>query len=279
MDARHPLFETAFGSVVGRTHSLMGRANQDAVVVRSNESNVALVVSDGCGSATHSEVGAWFFANVLATALSQTKGAEMIEPHYATKLQRQLLSHMQQLALTMGNDVAETVREYFLFTLIAAVIADDHAAVFVLGDGLVSINGSVSTFGPFAGNAPPYLGHIFMGKEESFTLFRSMRTTEVDSIVIATDGACEWDTLCHQCLPGENERVGPLGQFINEDKFFNHPDQLRRKLARMNRVVNRPDWEARRFEKQPALLEDDTTFATLRRRRGNIASAGAEHSR
>ena len=52
-------WRVAGGSVIGSAHRRSDRPNQDAWVVARRERALVGVVADGCGSAPHSEVGAW----------------------------------------------------------------------------------------------------------------------------------------------------------------------------------------------------------------------------
>lgn len=273
--------ETAVGSVEGRAHALSGKGNQDAVVVLRKARTLVAVVADGCGSAEHSEVGAWIGARTLASELGYASGEDLGERAFWEGVQRRTLGLLRRTAVAMGGDLPDVAARFFLFTVVGAVIADGRAAVFSLGDGLWAVNGEVARIGPFPGNAPPYLGHALIDErlagERRLVVHRTMPVGEVQSMLVATDGAGEWGELEGRHLPGTEERVGALSQLWEDDRYFDHPDALRRKLHRMNRAHVRPVWEARRLEKAPALLEDDTTMVVLRARRraGGAARAVA----
>lgn len=265
----HPLFEAAAGSVPGRTHALAGRPSQDALVLLAAPASLVAVVADGCGGAEHSEIGAWIGAHTLSSELARAAGPDLAERGFWDGVQARVLAALRGTAANMGGDLADIARRFFLFTVVGAVIAGDHAAVFSLGDGLVAVNGEVTRLGPFPGNAPPYLGHALCGEARAdlrFVLHRGMPARDVRSILVATDGAAEWDELQARHLPGTKEPVGPLARLWQDDRCFAHPDALRRRLARMNRSHVRPDWASRRLEKEPGLLEDDTTIAVIRAR-------------
>ena len=267
----HAGFEAAVGSVPGRAHAVAGRGNQDAAVVHRAGRGLVAVVADGCGSAERSEVGAWIGAHTLAAELGCASGFDLEERGFWEGAQRRTLALLRRTAAAMGGDLSEVVARFFLFTVVGVVIADDRAAVFSLGDGLWAVNGEVSQIGPFPGNAPPYLGHALLEErleaKRRLAVHRTMRVEEVESILVATDGATEWAEVANRPLPGTGEIVGPLAQLWEEDRFFDHPDALRRKLSRMNRGFVRPVWEDRRLEKEAGLLEDDTTVVVLRARR------------
>lgn len=270
-------FETAAGSVPGRTHALAGRPSQDAFVLQEGMGSVVAVVTDGCGSAERSEIGAWIGAHTLAAEVGRALGDDLDDPAFWEGARASTLATLRSTAAAMGGDLREIAGRFFLFTVVGAVIAGDRAAVFSLGDGLVVINGEALRLGPFPGNAPPYLGHALLGAPRAegmrLVVHRTLPAREVESIVVATDGAAEWDDVASRCLPGTRELAGPLSQLWREDRFFEHPDALRRKLCRMNRVFVRPVWDARRLEREPGLLEDDTTIAVIRARRGAARAA------
>jgi hypothetical protein len=273
----HPHFEIAAGSVSGRTHALSGRPNQDALVVRASASSLVAVVADGCGSAEHSEVGAWIGASTLAAELGRATSPELDDTGFWDRVQSSTLSALRNTATSMGGNLEDTVRRFFLFTVVGAVIAGDRAAVFSLGDGLIAVNGQVTHLGPFPGNAPPYVGYALFDDHRTpdsrLVIHHRIPAGDIESILVATDGATEWNEAANRPLPGTHETTGPLSQLWQDDRFFDHPDALRRKLARMNRALVRPVWDARRLEKEPGLLEDDTTIAVLRPRKRTARAA------
>lgn len=273
----HPHFEMAAGTVLGRSHALAGRANQDAVVLRVEGGALVAVVADGCGGAERSEVGAWFGAHALATEVGRAAGGDLDEAAFWEGVRGRVLSAVHATALAMGGDFQDIVRRFFLFTVVGVVVTAERAAVFSLGDGLVVINGEVLHLGPFPGNAPPYLGHALLGGEgvvdTRLVVHRTMPAREVESVVVATDGAAEWSDVCARRLPGSSEAVGPLAQLWQDDRFFEHPDALRRKLARMNRAFVPPVREDRPLSREPGLLEDDTTIAVVRARKSAVRSS------
>ena len=142
---------------------------------------------------------------------------------------------------------SQTVADHFLFTVVGVVITAREATTFSLGDGLVVINGERSQLGPFPNNAPPYLGYALLpcaparGMSEglSFNVHRSMAASEVQSLVLATDGAVD---------------LGALSQFWSDDRVFKNADMVRRRLAVLNRGPRRRS------------LSDDTTLVVVRRK-------------
>lgn len=265
-------FEIASGTVCGRSHALAGRGGQDACVVRRRGEEIVAVVTDGCGSGEQSEVGAWMGAHVVATAVERgiEEGMSLEGESLWESARRRTVEALARTARDMGGCDEETVKRFFLFTVVGLAISGGRACVFAAGDGLVAVNGEVLRLGPFAGNAPPYIGHALMpgllGPAPEITVVRSLPAREVESVLIGTDGAVEMLDLARAALPGGREVVGALEDLWKEDRYFDHPDALRRKLARMNRPVSRPVWEERRIDREGGLLEDDTTLIVVRRK-------------
>ena len=83
------------------------------------------------------------------------------------KLCPQLLPKQACLVLERYNHgkMERIVHEHFLFTIVAAAVADDEVAVWAIGDGAYTIAGRdliacpPRVLGPFADNQPPYLGY------------------------------------------------------------------------------------------------------------------------
>lgn len=272
-------FEVAAGTVAGRSHALAGRGSQDAHVIRCHGDRLVAVVADGCGSAEQSEVGAWMGAHVVATAVERALEEGMSPEGDAMweAVRRRSVEALARAAHDMGGSMDDAARRFFLFTVVGLVLSGEHAAVFAAGDGLVAVNGEVVRLGPFPGNAPPYIGHALMsgwrGPAPEIAVVKALPAREVESVLLATDGAVEMLDLERASLPGAREVVGALEELWKDDRYFDHPDALRRKLARMNRPVARPVWEERRIDREGGLLEDDTTLVVVRRKKAARSAA------
>jgi hypothetical protein len=161
---------------------------------------------------------------------------------------------------TSATSFSRTVADQFLFTIVGVLITAGVATTFSLGDGLVVINGDRTQLGPFPNNEPPYLGYSLLpgapdrGPSDhlSFQVHRSMAASEVQSLVLGTDGAVELEAIAGRAIQGRDEVVGPLSQFWSEDRFFKNPDMVRRRLTVLNRGP------------RGGLLSDDTTLVVVR---------------
>ena len=158
---------------------------------------------------------------------------------------------------------AEVVREHLLFTVVAAAVRGDEAAVWALGDGVYSFGYYARQLGPFADNAPPYLGYDLLGDArpahfEVVCLRRGTRGGGVDAIVVGTDGAAEI--------------IGGIERFAGR-RYVEHADALRRELAILAKPQERIDWDARRVVRTPAMLQDDCAIGVLRIEREAVATS------
>lgn len=288
------LFAVAAGRVTGRAHQRLGHGCQDGLAWYAAADAVVAVVTDGCGSSQYSEVGARLGARLLVAALAKELGCQLgCEPGRASGrpgapgatpeatpeatidallVQRacsDVLDHLRVLARAMGGDLAHTVSEHFLFTIVGAVVTPARTLVFALGDGIIAINGAVHVIGPFPGNCPPYLGYRLLDPGATTELsFQAVEpTAAIDSLLLATDGAGEILAHAGRALPGRAEPAGPLAQFWTDDGYFRNPDAVRRRLWLMSREHVTPDWAGRHLRRDGGILGDDTTLIAIRRRR------------
>jgi hypothetical protein len=255
--------ELAGGSVIGQQHLRVGRNNQDAYFWTAVEDLAIAVVCDGCGSSAHSEVGAKLGAHMTVNTLQRllkTEG-DLEKPEIWQSLQQQLLTQLQTVAKPLGNDLAQTVQDYLLFTITGVVITPKKTAVFALGDGVIAINGQVMSLGPFANNAPPYLAYGLLKKRvpEPLQVLQILPTESLQSLLIGSDGVGDLMQVAEQSLPGRSEKVGAIAQFWQDDRYFRNPDQVRRRLSLINREVMTTNL------RQSGLLPDDTTLIVIRR--------------
>jgi len=252
-------FEYAMGSIIGRNHVVTGRNNQDAYRVVLRSQFVAAVVCDGCGSGKHSEVGAKLGAKIVTNAIADLldQGMAISHPDFWDILKTNLFQKLIDI-VAIANDAQESVMEfvndYLLFTIVGAVITANETMTFSMGDGAIAVNGKLTQIPAYPGNAPPYLAYgLYRPDAVSFEICDRLATSEVESILIATDGI---DDLI---------AVEDVSQFWQEDKYFKNPDAIRRKLSMLNREEIKPDWTKRELVKRSGILSDDTTLIVIRR--------------
>ena len=265
-------FEIAGGSVLGRSHRLVGKNNQDALCCFSAHDCMALLVCDGCGSGSHSEVGAQIGARLVARSLlrearryndfsSAQEAQAMLE-----RVRLAVLKRLRILAKELGASLSCVVNDYLLFTVVGALITPQNALFFSLGDGVIVVNDEVIRLGPFPNNAPPYLAYCLVDTNLQPALLRFqvqgvLPTEGLKTFLIGSDGIEDIQCAENSCVPGKNEEVGPLCQFWNDDRIFANSDMVRRRLAGLNRDF------AQGEKRENGLLSDDTTLIVGRRKK------------
>ena len=265
-------FELVGGSVIGREHLRVGKNNQDAYGWNVTETGAIAVVCDGCGSGIHSEVGAKLGARMIVETLHRSlkDGLCLEHEEFWQTIQQKLLNQLQQVAEQLGGERAKTVRDYLLFTIVGVVITPAITSVFTLGDGVIAVNDQVMQLGPFANNAPPYLAYGLLKGNVSESLpikaLQVLPTKQVQSLLLGSDGVSDLMEVAKHPLPGRSDVVGDIAQFWQDERYFRNPDQVRRRLALINREVTILNPQAQQCLKQPGLLLDDTTLIVIRRK-------------
>jgi hypothetical protein len=238
-------FEIAGGTVTGRDHVTTGRNNQDAFCWSVTPEATVAVVSDGCGSGRHSEVGAQLGARLLTEALrTRVRGFDDPGPDKAlAQVRLDVLAQLRVLANAMGGHFTQVVADYFLFTALGFVVTKRRAVVFGLGDGLLAINGAVQRL-TAPNNEPPYLGYGLVPSTLrddvlSFVVHAVLPAGEAQALAVGTDGAGD---------------IADVAEFWTSDRYFANPYNVGRRLNQLNR--------------KPGVLPDDSTLVVLRRRTG-----------
>lgn len=263
-------FLVAGGSVPGTDHTMPGQPgwknNQDAFAHYSDERCLVAVVSDGCGSGPHCEVGAQIVSRLMVRGVRRLIAGDAWNPRALPAalevLKDSIVADITSAAwpLTWGRELYTfdeddqphgIVPDYFFCTTLFAAIAPDWAGVVSFGDGYYAVNGEVAEIEPAPVNAPPYLAQCLVPgcMPEPYLHFRvhMLRpATEIRSILVATDGV--------RYLP-----QGELDRFCNERRFVDNPENIRRRLA----VINREHVEKGIIKQGP--LADDTTVAVIQR--------------
>lgn len=288
--------QMACGTVTGRSHlrPLGWRNNQDSVstldLIESDGIAVA-VVADGCssgyvpGTTSHNEVGAQIAAKIVACKILKyvplylkvvKGGADPLVFPYMEDVRQDLLAHLRTLAQAMDQSLARVVSDNFLFTLIGFLVTPHGSFVFSIGDGVYFVNGEMARIGPFERNEPPYVGygllrdgqHPAKPEDYKFKINRAILTSDLESILVGSDGFVEFIDAAAKPLPGKKpgDLVGPASQFWEDDACFANPDTIRRRLALANNSYTAADWKGEKFIKEHGLLDDDTTIAVVRRR-------------
>ncbi|MGI0485450.1 protein phosphatase 2C domain-containing protein [Pantanalinema rosaneae CENA516] len=266
-------WEVAAGSVIGREHLRVGKNNQDAWHWQTLGDITIAVVCDGCSSGTYSEVGATLGVRLVTNAIAQTLQIGKVEqPGFWSVVQQGVLQQLSQLVFMLDGDSLQGVYDHLLFTIVGAVITPTVTTLFTIGDGVLLLNGEEVSIPTFPSNAPPYLAYGLLEpspippEQLPFQVHGCLPTDRVRSLVIGTDGVKDLITVADQPLPGKLEPVGKIEQFWQHDRYFQNPDQLRRRLSLINREVIQTDWQQQQLYRVGGLLPDDTTLIVIRRK-------------
>ncbi len=271
-------FEIAGGTVAGRDHVRTGKNAHDAYAWSNHQDITDAVVCDGCGSEEHSEVGAKIGAKIVLDSLLRHfraapelfKYANM--PNPGLKLvKRSILTRIQYLAETMAGNYSKNVSEYFLFTILAAVLDRDSGQAYILGcgDGVFYVDGIPTTI-PSPNNAPSYLAYDLVETNQAspdLGIFWMGALETVQNLLIGTDGLSDLARSFDKPIPGKEEKIGPVSQFWEKDGFFRNPFMIGHRLALINRSIQKVDWEKKAMSEAHGPLRDDTTLIAIRRKK------------
>jgi len=271
-------FEVAAGTVAGRDHSRVGKNSHDAYAWVQRQDFTVAVVCDGCGSGEHSEVGAKIGSKIALECIERHYRWSPELFQYATMpapglklIKRSILTRIQGLAEAMAGSYSENVSQYFLFTILAAIVdqKEGKAYVFGCGDGIFYVN-DVPTTIPSPNNAPAYLSYNLVETNQPDPDLGMLWMGSADtlkSLLIATDGVQELARSFDKPIPGKDEKIGPISQFWEKDGHFRNPFSIGHRLALINRSVSKVDWEKKAMSEAHGPLRDDATLVAIRRRK------------
>jgi hypothetical protein len=134
----------------------LSRNNQDGWWLEHRGARVVGVVTDGCGSQPHSEIGAKLGAQFLCIWLL---GAALSD-ELPLRAAEALTAWLYRTALEFGPELVNPVLERsFLFTFLAVVRDGAECWVFGLGDGAVWVDGQLTVLDAGPENAPEYCAY------------------------------------------------------------------------------------------------------------------------
>src|SRR3989344_3219340 len=272
MGSMNDLFQVTGCSIVGSDHRFTwDRNRQDACGFGVGKSVAIGVVCDGCGEAENSEIGAQMGARILLHAVHHHSrmirdfSPEIVE-EFLELVRGTLLRKIRLIVSTMGGKDVEVLAQYFLFTALGFVVTKNGALVFGCGDGVYAINGETTILTSLK-NHPAYIAYginpqVFRWPEEpKFTAYHVVSCEEVENIIIGSDGLARFVAAELATVRETGEGVGPLSQFATQDRYFQNPDMIRRKLETIgDGTLVFPDGRTRR-----EWLNDDTTMVSVRR--------------
>lgn len=278
-------YEITGGSIIGTSHRQLNKNNQDAYFINLDKGLTIVLVADGCGSCHFSETGSELGVRLIAKSIS-TQAKRWMEINidflsqatFWKRVKDDVLAYIRTLSNQMDDSVSQMVYDYFLFTVIGAVISSTEAVFFSLGDGVIIVNEETYKIGPFENNAPPYLTYGLVETTISnqypdfldFKIIKKLPSSELESFLIGTDGVNDLINCANKTLPGKTEIVGHISQFWQEDKYFHNKEAINRKLNLINRDIVTIDWEEKMKNPEKGHLLDDTTLIVGRKKRKEV---------
>ncbi len=198
------LFKLCGGTVLGYKKWREGRNNQDAFRQVAYDTVSILLVADGVSLAdgsSHNEVGAWTTINVLHNLLHNRIQKKVRPSHLLNGLCRNTLEALREIVRRThvplrGGSWYNDITNYYLSTVVGAIIAANTTQLFWMGDGAYWLNEKLHRLKYMSrGSAPMCLGYGLLGwlvdpRKLDFKR-RIIPTKRIKSLIVATDGMLE----------------------------------------------------------------------------------------
>lgn len=154
-------YGTTAGSVHKNPHGPGATNNQDAVQpILVNKRVVGGVICDGCGSMPHSEIGSQFGAKAIADIVAdEYVKNKPIQWKEVTKKAVEEIKRGARLYKSKTETLEDAIKEYFLFTVVIAVVHDNKVIIAACGDGIFMHDNDIWEIEIPIKNAPPYLAY------------------------------------------------------------------------------------------------------------------------
>lgn len=237
-------FLNASASVIGHSHYKLCYNNQDGYHFFQNKSCIIGVVADGCGGGSNNEVGAKlgvdFVVNFCRKHFSD-------KPFDVVVLKNALVEFLKNIVKNQRTaEELDFIENYLFFTLFGFVVQPRRTSVFHSGDGLFCLNERLIIIDQ--DNRPEYIAKTLISGE-AFLAAESMETSQLDRLLVATDGLLH---LNERFFKGENiEGMTNLSDLFDHEDFFDDPVSLPAFLTGLS--LDRK------------ILRDDTTMIMLKR--------------
>ncbi len=182
-------------SIPGRDHIAIHKNNQDAFAYWSNDNAGFGIVSDGCGSGEHSEVGSALTVTWLGQALkrrldrAESADANLrITSHIALEV---LKEHFRGfVAESFGDqdslDTMHFMQNHLLATVVGFAWRGNEGVVFAQGDGTILLGDTIAEIDEQ--NQPKYPLYQLMGRKDAGPRTWMFNRSEVNRVAVATDG-------------------------------------------------------------------------------------------
>jgi hypothetical protein len=202
----------------------------------------------------------------MRTWFSGTHADEPLPEAFWERLRLHIMTEIVTMADMMGPSLTMIVKDYFMFTVLGALVTPAWTYVFGIGDGVYALNGEVHVLGPFLENSPPYLSYAVTGSTLvqhtpellRFQVHETIATDTLRSCLIGTDGVKDL-MPCTATVSETGEPLAPLAEFWSKGRYVKNADSIRRRLA----TINRETVQNSKIVGGP--LADDTTLVVLLR--------------
>ena len=130
-------------SVIGASHQKVNSPCQDSSICQviqdiNGEEVLVAVVSDGAGSAKFSDHGSSLACSLFVKEVTNYLAEEKRVKDLEVSFFENWIDQYQDVISSHAKDFKATIRE-FACTLVAAIVGNDHAAFFQVGDGAIVI--------------------------------------------------------------------------------------------------------------------------------------------
>ncbi|WP_454616501.1 PP2C family serine/threonine-protein phosphatase [Bradyrhizobium cenepequi] len=232
-------WRVAAASAIGTSHVASGAKCQDAhgfgMFDASGERILTLVISDGAGSAKHSETGAQCAVSTVQREIeTYFEQAGTFE-----KLTREVvaawLAKVQQALGEEAQRLGEPLKE-FACTLLFAIVGNEHAAFFQIGDGAIVASGGIAdgfsyVFWPQHGEFANTTNFVISNDAFDLFEFEVEHRPELKEVALFSDGL-ENLVLHHATKTVHEAFFSTMFQPVRACKSFDESTQLTSDLER-----------------------------------------------
>lgn len=251
-------FNVASARFLGLDHEMQRRNYQDYSLIRDDGNCTVYAVSDGAGGGVHNEVGSALGLEILATlvmkmaedGVASLDWAALLEA-YVNELEA-LICKMTGMPTRGMTPPAEQIflgvaSQFLTHTVVLCVMDEMTTQIVRFGDGYAGFNGYIIS-SELPGDEHPAFPvyalyrrlnlHRFKDVDWDrqyhgrirFEILLNTRTADVQSFMVGTDGLRYIARNEHKLLPGRKTHVGPLVQFMIDEKYCD-PQNLENRLS------------------------------------------------
>lgn len=201
------------------------------LIENAGTNRTLMAVMDGCTMARDSYFASTLVARILRKICVTQGYLELHQPGLPLpspeEQMKQILSALMQELKQLQSLLLLEQKD--LLTTLVLFLADkrqNNGLILAIGDGLASVNGTVTVFDQ--DNKPDYLGfHLHENFDNWYhSLDQKIFVQQLRDVSIATDGI----TLFQPCHPTADTSTDPVDFLLHDLHFNEHEDMLDRKL-------------------------------------------------